>query len=214
MERSLAPELMDDPGLPEAIWENFHRELIAVHRLLGNTGAILDALSRNVRPIRRVLDVGCGNGALLDEIRRKLGVEVLGVDLRPPKRNAFGISIVEADAVRHPLPEADVALSLLVIHHLSEQDLIGLIRNVGRSVPRFVILDLVRHPVPLALFRVFLCPFFGGPFGADGRQSIRRAYTPPELHGIVEHALDGSGAKFEQTVTPFRSRQMIDISWR
>src|SRR6185436_10472573 len=50
MERSLAPELMDDPGLPEAIWENFHRELMAVHRILGNTGAILDALSRNVRP--------------------------------------------------------------------------------------------------------------------------------------------------------------------
>jgi SAM-dependent methyltransferase len=160
MERSLAPELMDDPGLPEAIWENFHRELIAVHRILGNTGAILDALSRNVRPIRRVLDIGCGNGALLDEIRRKLRVEVLGVDLRPPKRNAFGISIVEADAVRHPLPEADVAISLLVIHHLSEQDIIGLIHNVGRSVPRFVILDLVRHPRAAGAVPSFSVPIF------------------------------------------------------
>jgi hypothetical protein len=141
-------------------------------------------------------------------------VEVVGVELRPPKTNPLRVRIVEADAVRDPLPEADAAICLLVLHHLSEQDIIGMIRNVGRSVRRFIILDLVRHPVPLALFRVFLCPFFEPSFGADGRQSIRRAYTPGEMRDIVVRAIEGSGASVDHTVTRFRSRQIIDISWR
>jgi hypothetical protein len=47
----------------------------------------------------------------------------------------------------------------------------------------------------------------------DGCQSIRRAYTPAELRAIVARALNGSRARLVHSVTPFRSRQMIDITW-
>jgi cyclopropane fatty-acyl-phospholipid synthase-like methyltransferase len=86
MQRSLAPEIMDDPRVPREMWEHFHEELASLHRFLGNQRAILAALRRNPRPIRRVLDIGCGNGGLLDEIRRAFNVEVLGIELRPPTR--------------------------------------------------------------------------------------------------------------------------------
>jgi 2-polyprenyl-3-methyl-5-hydroxy-6-metoxy-1,4-benzoquinol methylase len=213
MRRSFAPEIMDDLSTPEEDWEKFHHQLGLIHWVLGNESTILDALRRDPRPIQRVLDIGCGNGELLGKIRRTLAVDVVGVELRAPKSKASGIPIVEADATHDRLPAADVAICLAVVHHLSEEEMVALIRNAARSVRRLIILDLVRHWLPLALFRIFLCPFLHWTVAVDGLQSVRRAYTPPELEAIVKRALAGSSARFEQTVTPLRSRQMVDILW-
>jgi 2-polyprenyl-3-methyl-5-hydroxy-6-metoxy-1,4-benzoquinol methylase len=213
MRRSLVPEIMDDPRTPEDARERFHHQLTFVHRFLGNHRAILEALRGDSQPIRRVLDIGCGYGELLDEIRRTLRVDVAGIDLRAPKRNAFDVPIVEADATRDRLPEADVAVCIMVVHHLGKDDITALVRNASRSLRRLIILDLVRHWLPLTLFTTLLSPVLMPTVAADGRQSIRRAYTPRELRAIVERALAGTGARVVHTVTPLRSRQMIDIMW-
>jgi len=213
MRRSLAPEIMDHPDVPQETWERFHRQLSALHRFLGNQRAILEALRRNPFPIHRVIDIGCGSGELLDAIQRDLHVAVQGVDLRPPQHQVVDIPIVAADAARDHLPNADVAVCVTVFHHLSEDEITALVRNAGRSVRRLIVLDLVRHWLPLALFRVLVAPFLMRIVAVDGCQSIRRAYTPAELRAIVESALNGSGARLVHTVTPFRSRQMIDIMW-
>jgi 2-polyprenyl-3-methyl-5-hydroxy-6-metoxy-1,4-benzoquinol methylase len=65
--------------------ERAHRALSLTHSLLGNHAAILRALRRDGQAVRRVLDIGCGHGGLLEKVRRKIGAEVLGVDLRPPE---------------------------------------------------------------------------------------------------------------------------------
>jgi len=213
MRRSLTPEIMDNPDVPLETWERFHRRLSALHRFLGNERAILDALRRNPFPIQRVIDIGCGSGELLNAIHRDLHVAVQGVDLRPPPRQVFDFPIVAANAIRDRLPDADVAICVTVFHHLSEDEITALVRNAGRSVRRLVVLDLVRHWLPLALFTVLVAPFIMRIVADDGIQSIRRAYTPEELGSIVEKALNGSGARLVHTVTPFRSRQMIDIMW-
>lgn len=213
MRRSLAPEIMDDPQVPYETWERFHRHLGSLHRFLGNQRAILDALRRNPFPIKRVLDIGCGSGELLHAIQRDLRVDVQGVDLRPPERQIFDIPIVAADAARDRLPDADVAICVTVFHHLSEDEITALVRNAGRSVRRLIVLDLVRHWLPLALFTVLVAPFIMRIVAVDGCRSIRRAYTPEELRAIIEAALAGTGTRFAHSVTPFRSRQMIDIMW-
>ncbi len=213
MQRSLVPEIMDDPRIPHETWERFHRQLGSLHRLLGNQRAILDALRRHPRPIGRVLDIGCGDGELLNAIRHALGVDVMGVELRPPRHNKFDVPIFEANATRDRLPEADVAVCITVFHHLEEAEIVALIRNAARSVDRLIVLDLVRHRVPLALFSAFLSPLLMRTVAVDGCQSIRRAYTPPELRAIVQRALVGSRASLLHSVTPLRSRQMIDIMW-
>jgi 2-polyprenyl-3-methyl-5-hydroxy-6-metoxy-1,4-benzoquinol methylase len=213
MQRSLVPEIMDDPSVPHETWVRFHRQLGSLHRFLGNQRAILDALRRHPRPIGRVLDIGCGDGELLDTIRRALGVDVLGIELRPPRCNKFDVPIIEADATRDRLPEADVAVSMMVVHHLKEAEIVALIRNAARSVDRLIILDLVRHWLPLALFSTFVSPLLMRTVAVDGRQSIRRAYTPRELRDIVEGAVAGSRASLLHRVTPLRSRQVIDITW-
>ena len=213
MRRSLTPEIMDDPQVPRETWERFHRQLGLVQRLLGNQRAILEALRRHPHPIGRVLDIGCGSGELLSAIQRELQVKVQGIDLRPPEGLVFDVPIVAGDAVRDRLPEADVAVCLTVFHHLTDDQVAAVIRNAGRSVRRLIILDLVRHWLPLALFSFMIAPFVMRIVALDGRQSVRRAFTPAELRAIVETALAGSSARVVYSLTPFRSRQMIDIVW-
>ena len=212
LSRSVDTELLEDPSLPDATVARAYRELQGTHRWLGNTAALLRLLRQDPIPIRSVLDIGCGHGGLLQEIRRRLGAEVIGFDLRPAPADA-PVRILTGNAVTEPLPRADVAVAVCVVHHLSESEFIRLIRNVSRSCRRFIVLDLVRHRLPLALFRTFVCPFLGAVNAKDGVTSIRRSYTPREMRCAVDSALDGSDGKVRHTVAPFYIRQVVDISW-
>lgn len=199
--------------MPETLWERVHRDLTRMHRVLGTNAAIVRALRRDPLPVRRVVDIGCGRGGLLDEIRRKVGAEPLGVELRTPNGSAALVPIIRADAVRDPLPACDVAICLCLAHHLEEDDVVRLIRNVGRSARRFILVDLVRHALPLALFRLFVAPFLSRVNAFDGAVSVRRSYTPAELRGVVGRALKGSRAHVRHTVAPLYARQMVDITY-
>ncbi len=213
LERSFAPEIIDNPNLPDDLMRAVHRDLTRTHRWLGNTAAIIAALKRDPLPIHRVLDIGCGAGGLLLEIRKKLRADVIGVELRAPSPNLTTITIVEANAVRSALPDSDVAVAVCVAHHLSEADYVELIRNVGRYCRRFVILDLVRHRLPLTLFCLAVCPLIHPVNAADGRRSIRRAYTPLEMRAVVNRALEGTCARFRHSVAPLYMRQIVDITY-
>ena len=205
--------MMDAPDIPDALLQQFHKDLRRVHSLLGTFGTVEKFLRADPEPVRRVLDIGCGAGDLLIYLRRRMGVEVVGVD---PKPGGSGeVTILPADAVSQPLPQVDVAVCTMLCHHLTPEENIALIRNVGRSARRFVILDLIRHPLPLALFSAFICPLIGHEAGADGRQSIRRAFTPPEFRKLAEEALDGMSGLTAPSVTIdvplWQSRQVVDI---
>jgi SAM-dependent methyltransferase len=212
MERLAQLERTDDPSLPGEDVAATYRDLARVHRWLGNNAAILRLLRDGRAPVRSVLDIGCGHGALLVELERELGVEVVGFDLRPAPDSA-PVRILTGNAVVDPLPGADVAIALCVAHHLSPDELVALIRNVSRSSRRLILLDLVRHRLPLVLFRLFATPFLHPISVADGLTSIRRSYTPVELRRIVASALSDSGARVDQRVAPFYTRQVLDISW-
>jgi 2-polyprenyl-3-methyl-5-hydroxy-6-metoxy-1,4-benzoquinol methylase len=211
MDRVDAVELLEDHSLPADVVASAYRDLARTQRVLGNRAAILRRLRKSGR-IGTVLDIGCGQGALLEEIRRKLGVGVIGFDLRPAP-SSEAIPILTGNAVVDPLPDADVAIAVCLVHHLPEADVVKLIRNVARSCRRLIVLDLVRHSIPLTLFRVFVSPFLHRINAADGMTSIRRAYTPKELRAMVEEAVEGTHARVVHTVAPFYIRQVVDISW-
>jgi SAM-dependent methyltransferase len=212
MDRRDAKELLEGHGLPPAIVRKAYRELATVHRWIGNTSAIVERLKAHPTPVNTVLDIGCGEGALLQEIRRRLAVEVIGVDLRVAPQPG-SVPIFAGDATRDPLPAADVAVSVCVAHHLSPSDIVRLIHNVSLSSRRLILLDLVRHRVPLLLFRSFVCPLVSEVTACDGVTSFRRAYTARELGAIVRSAINGSGARVVHSVSPFYLRQIVDISW-
>jgi SAM-dependent methyltransferase len=212
MERAEVSELLEDPSLPADVVAHAYRDLARTQRLLGNTAAIFRLLRKNPQPIGRVLDIGCGQGALLEEIRQKLGVEVIGFDLRPAP-SSEPVPILAGNAAEDPLPRADVALAVCLIHHLSEAEVVKLIRNVSRSCRRLIVLDLVRHWIPLTLFRVFVAPLLDPINAADGFTSVKRAYTRKELRAMVDEAVAGSNARVVHTVAPFYTRQVVDIVW-
>ena len=212
MLRSLKEEILDGEGLPPEMVERAHRALSRTHRLLGNHAAILRALRHDGQAVKRILDIGCGHGGLMEIVRRQMRAEVVGVDLQPPEAGA-DLGILKLDAVRDALPSADVAVSVCLAHHLRDEEFVEMIRNVGRACRRFVILDLVRHPVPLALFSA-LAPLCLPTLNVlDGRQSIRRAYTAQEFRALIAEALAGTGASFQHSVAPFLMRQIADIRY-
>ncbi len=200
---------MDSADVRGPVLDKFHRDLNFVNKCLGTFPTIERFIRDDPKPVRRVLDVGCGGGALLEYLQKRLGVEVIGVDQKPPDNAS--VPIIAADAVTEPLPEADVAICTLTAHHLTPEQIVALIRNVSRSCRRFIIHDLIRHPLPLVLFTVFLCPLIGREAAVDGRQSIRRAYTPEEFKQIVRTAISGTNATFTTDVSRFLSRQILDI---
>jgi 2-polyprenyl-3-methyl-5-hydroxy-6-metoxy-1,4-benzoquinol methylase len=211
MERARVSELLEDPSIPEAVALQAYRDLARTEHLLGNQAAIFRAL-RAGPPVSRVLDIGCGHGAMLEEIRDRLHVDVVGFELRPAPAS-IRMPILVGNAARDPLPTADVALAICMVHHLTEPDVVALIRNVSKTCRRFIILDLVRHWIPLALFRVFLSPFLHPINAADGATSVQRAFTPRELRSLVDQAVEGTGARLTHTVAPFYTRQMVEITW-
>ncbi len=215
MRRSYQSELLDADNVSDATLIRAYRELWMVNRFLGNTRAVLRLLRGSASRPHSVLDIGCGHGALLVEIRKKTGAQVLGLDMRQAPASA-PVPIINGNAVTASLPAAEVAVCVLMAHHLSDEEVVELIRNVSRSCQRLILLDLVRHRVPLLLFSVFVAPFLCDINAADGKTSIRRAYTAREMQHLIDRALAGSERRVQRkrhTVAPFWIRQVIDIRW-
>jgi SAM-dependent methyltransferase len=214
MVRQNEAEILDGEDVSDDQATRAYAQLARIHRLIGDTAFVVRAIRRDAQPVRRILDIGCATGLVAEEVHRKLRVEVIGVDLNPRGSLNARVPIVRADAVCDPLPGADVAFSMHLGHHLTESELAALIHNVGRYCRRFILLDVVRHPLPLALFRLFVEPFASRIVVEDGETSFRRSYTAGELYDITASALAVSGATFRQSVGPFYLRQAIDISYR
>jgi hypothetical protein len=104
-------------------------------------------------------------------------------------------------------------VSVCLVHHLRDEEFVEMIRNVGRACRRFVILDLVRHRVPLVLFSAVAPLCLPRVNVLDGRQSIQRAYKAEEFRGLITQAVTGTGGSFRHTVAPFWIRQMADIRY-
>jgi len=212
MNRCRESELLERDEVPDALAARAYRDLTRIHRYLGTPPHRWGAAPRSAAGAARV---GCGVRPRRRAGRRakRLGVEVVGVDVKSPGVRHGSIPIIQADATRDPLPMADVAFSMYLGHHLSDDGLVALIRNVGRSCRRFILLDLVRHRLPLALFRLFVAPLASPIVAIDGRISIRRSYTGSELECLVGKALAGSASRSRHSIAPLWIRQVADISY-
>jgi ubiquinone/menaquinone biosynthesis C-methylase UbiE len=213
-------ELLDDPAVvaasPREVAASF-AEIRRLNRLAGGTRAVRRAL-QPLLPAgeARVLDVGTGTAdtplALLAWAAR-VGrpLHLTGLDISPTllteARRLVGnapVTLVEGDARSLPWPDGafDVAVSLGVLHHFSEAEASGVLREMARVSRRGIVVVDLRRSYPMYwLARIALRLLTRNRFTRnDGVLSVLRAYTPEELAMLARDA--GLQAVSVRTVLP------------
>lgn len=182
---------MLDEGVPDEEALRSLGDLRFVARWLGNrrafTSAVVPFLAGPPRP--SILDVGCGSGEVLSDLRRASGSRALavGVDLRPLHLSIAPADVVRvvADVRRLPFPPRsfDVVTASLFLHHFDAPELPDVLSGLYALCRRaLVVNDLRRARVPYLFGRAFFGALFRSPVSvADGLVSIRRAFLPREL---------------------------------
>lgn len=128
------------------------------------------------RPLR-ILDAGCGTGALLDRLQRRSDAEVYGLDFSGQAlaytRQRGHDHLVQADLTRLPFPDGtfDVITALDVVEHIREDE--GALREVHR----------VLRPGGVLLVSVPAFRFLWGPHDT-ALQHFRR-YTAGEIAALM-----------------------------
>jgi methionine biosynthesis protein MetW len=109
----------------------------------------LAAIADMIRPGTRVLDVGCGDGALLEHLVRAKGVDGRGIELSQQNVNACvarGLSVVQGDAdtdlAEYPAGVFDAVILSQTIQATEKPekvltDMLRIGRRVAVSLPNF-----------------------------------------------------------------------------
>lgn len=184
--RVVEPELLDHlpDDHPDAVASR--SELLLMNRLMGNHRWILRQLRLHIEPGWRVLELGAGDGSLGCEIvARQLcaSANLAAVDLarRPPSWPADA-AWLQGDLLQRPLPDAEVIIANLMLHHFQDPQL----RELGARIPASTRLFLSCDPA-----RSRLSSWGGGWFGNlaelnrvtryDMQVSIRAGFRGHEL---------------------------------
>lgn len=204
-----APELLDEPAHAPGELEQSLAQVAEVNRMLGGTRAVLRALRPFATPGSelRVLDIGTGSADIPLAIarwaaRRSVQVRIVATDVHPQMRRiaaagtapfARVISVEDADALALPYgdDDFDVALLSLTLHHFDGDDPITVLREAARVTRRAIIVnELERCRANWYGARLLAHTRWRGNrlTRHDGPLSVRRAFTPGELHTLARRA--------------------------
>ena len=203
--RAQAQELMDADDLPDDTYTAVMADLARVNALTlaaRPTMAFLDRVSRG-RTSLRILDVGFGDGDMLRRIeawsrRRRIAVELVGVDLNPRSEKAARAHTPSGSRIRWITGDYsslagelwDAVISSLVAHHMSEPELIAFLRFMeANAAGGWLVNDLLRHKFAYRSFPLLARIARWHPIVRhDGALSIARSFRPPEWRPILAAA--------------------------
>ncbi|MFT3685042.1 MAG: methyltransferase domain-containing protein [Phycisphaerales bacterium] len=208
--RTLVPELMDDPSLDPAEHRRALKGLARINTLSG-AGT---SLWRNVRPLLArassgtLLDVAAGSGDVTLAVAQAARRDGVSLDLRVVEISPEAASVIRSRAsaasvgmtvdVRDAVAEGlgltdesvDVAVCSLFLHHLTEDGVVSILREMKRVARRGVVVsDLRRCRTGLAAAYVAGRVLTRSPVvRVDAVLSVRAAFTVAELTTLAEQA--------------------------
>jgi SAM-dependent methyltransferase len=193
---------MDDPHLDTLMLQEVYADINRVNLFLHGFSLSLRAIERiikeNPKKSYTILDMGCGDGAMLGKVaahfkNKPVDLDLIGIDLNAKsialaKENLQGnanIRFFEQDILA---PESrnlqcDILLCTLTMHHF-DSDTIPIFLNQFIKLSRLgiVINDLHRSKVSFFLFKLFSLIFIKTPIAKhDGLVSIKSAFTKLDL---------------------------------
>ena len=207
--RSHELEHLDKGDYSTEEYEGCIVELQRVNRWLGDAsalrGSLLEEIERSRLSIFSVVDVGAGSGELLRVVGKwarqtKREARLTGVELNARSARAIAeessgfneINSVRGDALRLPFADAefDYAICSLFTHHFKNDQVVTILRELGRVAQRRIfVIDLHRHPVSYYFFTTVARMFLHNRLiREDGALSILRSFTPTELEALGKRA--------------------------
>lgn len=200
-------ELMDDPSVRYEEFEQTLKQLRTLN-VLSNvyrpTWRAVEKLARNAgSKSLRVLDLGCGYGDVLREMRRRaaqagLTLECTGVDINPWARVAAvkaapegGIEYVTSNVFDLGADARwDIIISSLFFHHLDDEDIVRLLKWISdHAVLGWYIDDLQRHWLSYGLIHAIVrLGRYNRLVRHDGPVSVAQSFTRSDWHRYAERA--------------------------
>jgi ubiquinone/menaquinone biosynthesis C-methylase UbiE len=208
MQRVDAPEILDSDACPAGEAQAVLRVLGRVNRWFGGVTTTLKMVERAARASGlkqlSLLEVAAGSGEVPEMVRQKLARRGITLDVtlldRQRSHLPGGNQSVVADALAMPFGDGafDLVSCNLFAHHLDAPHLKQFVREGLRVSRRAVLInDLIRHPLHLALVYASYPIMRNRVAWLDGVTSVRRAYVPEEIRGVIASALTQSGAWVE-----------------
>lgn len=201
--RTNQAEIMDNFELGGEELEKVLKDLENINKWLGGNKVTLSGIKKIQRENPQeqewnIVDVGCGNGAMLREIaqwgkKNNIELRLTGVDA-----NIHAISIAKRLSENYPniefkamdvFSEAyrkqnfDIVLCTLTLHHFTDPQIIKLLKLFhGQAKYGVLINDLHRSKIAYRLFQVFCTVFIRNEIARkDGLTSILRGFKKSDL---------------------------------
>ncbi len=201
--RSEEAEIMDDFELKGEELEQTLNDLEKINKWLGGNKITLDGIQTLLKDtpekdVIRIVDVGCGSGAVLREIAnwgrtQKFDLKLIGIDANPyaveiARRRSDYYPEIKFEALNifseaYKQQKYDIVLCTLTLHHFKNEEILELLNifkeqsNIG-----IIINDLQRSKTAYVLFQAFCKVFINNEIARkDGLTSILRGFKKKDL---------------------------------
>ena len=215
-QRSTQSERMDADCVDFADYSRCLRDLSQVNIVTLTHRPILSWLARNATGGFSVLDVACGRGDALRQIRRRFPeAKLTGIDLNPWATRAAReatdasaqIDFINDDAFAYrPAQRFDFIITSQFTHHLTDEQVVTFLRWLQQNAARgWFISDLHRHAFAYYGFPILARLAFWHRFvREDGQISIARAFRRAEWVALLREAGIGDDRALVSWHIPFR----------
>lgn len=206
--RSKEPEFMDEFDLQGVEMERVLTDLKNVNRLLGGNKVTRKGIAYLLKnapknKVYTLIDIGCGDGEMLRQCARfgkyngynfqLIGIDANGYILKEARKRSSNFSNIQylnndLFSSTTTLPECDIALCTLFLHHFEEAKIIQLLTKLSEvSKVGVVVNDLQRSRLSFVLFSVVRHFLLRTKTARnDGLVSIARGFKRKELELLSE----------------------------